>query len=152
MPTSRAEPWTPSLPRVAIRALVLWVSTSQFSTTSDLAGGQLRGQRVAQGGAAGPLGEGVIVAAGLGAVDGAAALPERGADGADPGAAGALLLPELAAGAGDFPLGLGLGGAGAALGQVVADRFPDQVLVDVLELEDFGQQVDGADLGVVQVQ
>jgi hypothetical protein len=48
----------------------------------------------------------------------------------------------------DFPLVLGLGGAGAALGQVVADGFPDQVLVDVFKLEDFGQQVDGADLGL----
>ena len=118
----------------------------------ELAGGQFHRQRVAQGGTAGPLGERVVVAAGLGAVDRAAALPERGPDGADAGAAGALLLPELAAGAGDFPAGLGGSGAGAALGQVVADRLPDQVLVDVFELEDFRQQVDGAGRGVVQTQ
>jgi len=75
----------------------------------------------------------------------AAALPEGGTDGADASAARALLLPELAAGTRDFGLVLGLGSARAALGQEVADRFPHQVLVDFLELEDLRHQVDGAD-------
>ena len=38
-----------------------------------------------------------------------------------------------------------------ALGQEVADGFPDQVLVDVLELEDLGEQVDGAHLLVLEI-
>ncbi len=87
----------------------------------------------------------------MGAVDRGAALPQRAADGAHAGATGALLLPELLAGAADFPLVLGLGGTRAALGQEVAHRFPDQVLVQVLELEHLGQEVDGADLLVVEV-
>src|SRR6185437_7433280 len=90
------------------------------------------------------------VAAGLGAVDGAAVAPQRGADGADAGAAGALLLPELAAGAGDLGAALGLVGAAALGGAPMAHRLPEQLLIDGGG-EDLVEQLEAADGVVVEV-
>ena len=79
------------------------------------------------------------VVARLGAEGDAAAEAAGDAEGADAGAAGALLAPGLGGGEGDLAASQGRGGAAAARGQVGAGGLVDQRLVEGLGEELFGQ-------------
>src|ERR1700722_2129611 len=95
-----------------------------------LAVGKLRSQRRTQRAQHFLARENVIVGARLRSMHRAAMPPQRRADRADTGAAGALLLPKLFSGAGDQFLVLGGVRAGTLRGPVMLHRFPQQVFVD----------------------
>ena len=116
-----------------------------------LAGAQR--QRGAQRGLLDLLGQGVLVAARLGAEHRATSDPVRRLLRALARLAGALLLPHLLRRAVDLAHALGRGVAGAALGQLPLDHLPQEVLVD-FGREDVVGQVDLADVascGVLDV-
>ena len=76
--------------------------------------------------------------------------PERAAHRTHPGASGALLLPELLAGTGDFVAGLDLVGTGALASQVMANGFIEQRFVD-FGAKNRVRQFDFADLLIVEI-
>ena len=80
-------------------------------------------QGFAQGELLGFLGDRLAEVAGLGAEHDAAADPQRGADGASAGAAGAFLFPRLLVGTLDLAGRLGAGGAAALRRPVGGDRI-----------------------------
>ncbi len=91
--------------------------------------GQLGRKRRAQGAQNHLLGKPVFVAARLRAVYRAALAPDRRANGTNTRAAGALLSPELAAGAGNLAATLGLVRAGTFASQIPAHRFMQQMRI-----------------------
>ena len=86
----------------------------------------------------------VFIGARARAMHGAAMAPQRRADRADTRASRALLLPQLAAGAADFALFLGLVRAAAQPGEVPPGGFVQEVAVD-LGAKDRVRQIDLAD-------
>src|SRR4051812_18969430 len=112
--------------------------------------GQLRRQRRAQRAQLHLARQRVVVAARLRPEHGAALAPQRVADFADAGAAGALLPPRLLARAADVGAVLRRVRALVLLRVLVHDRFPDQVGLDHAA-EELVLEIDRADVFFVAV-
>src|SRR5271157_429158 len=111
---------------------------------------QLRGERRTQRAKHHLLRQRVFVRPRLRAVHGAAMAPQRRTDRAHAGAPRTLLPPEFAAGAADFALILGLGGAAAEPVEVPPRSFVQQVPID-LRTKDRVRQFDLADFVAFQI-
>src|SRR5882724_9969522 len=111
---------------------------------------ELRRERRAQRAQQHLLRQRVTVIARLWSVDSAAMAPKRRANRADARAAGALLLPELAARAADFALVLGLVRARTQPAQIPPRSFVQQVLVD-FRAKDRVRQLHLTDLLAIQI-
>src|SRR5581483_7241341 len=91
----------------------------------------------------------VFVGAGLRSMYGAAMAPQRRTDRAYASSAGALLFPELLAGARDQLLVLGRMCTGTLGGAIMLHRLPEKVFID--GAENLVRKIEGADLGSAQV-
>src|SRR6202167_4850015 len=131
--------------------LGLGISELQAIDYGQLAIGQLRGQRGAQGAEQLLAGKGVVIAARLGSVNRAAVAPERGAHRAYTSPSRTLLLPQLLACAGDQLLVLGGGRTLPHRGAIMLHRFPQQRLVDLVSRENLVRQLERAYLPSTEI-
>ena len=115
--------------RLFANSAVRWLFRSMLSTTTMPCSFSLRDSAEREGIALLARREILLVAARHRSVDRAALAPQRAPDAADAGAAGALLLPQLLAGARNLGARLGLVGAATQAGEVRLDGDVDQVLL-----------------------